>query len=241
VEEKVYFEIDIYTLKLEDESLYLFITALLNSSFLNYYINLCLRKRIHSSYPRIGIDEITKIPVPKIFDEDLLIEVNKTIKNIINKKLKFEQVEGKLNNLIFELYDLSYIEKQRIKDYFKKKAIVTNSELEIYKTALFDSLNVFFKNPIRIESYTSLLNITGIKINFAAESDESNPDIKKAVQFLINEIFKNNSDVNFLASQEKIFSKKCIYIIKKDLNQNWTETKALEDSQEILKRFMNGK
>ncbi len=117
---------------------------------------------MHSSYSRIGIDEIVKIPVPKDFDEYLLIEINQMSKKIIDKKLKFEKAEEKLNNLIFELYDLSYIEKQRIKDYSKKKATVTNSELETYKTTLYNSLNIFFKKSITIENYTSSLNIIGV-------------------------------------------------------------------------------
>ena len=55
---------------------------------------------------------------------------------------------------------------------------------------------------------------------------------------MLNEIFEQNPNANFLASQEKIFGKDCVYIIKEDINKNWTETKAFEDGQDILKHLI---
>lgn len=235
-EEKIYFEIDIYTFKLQNESLYNIVVALLNSIFLNYFINLNLRKRMHSSFSRIGVDEILKIPIPKDLNQDLVAEISEISKNLSDGKYNYEgKIKEKLNNLIFDLYNLSYLEKQRIKDYSISKKIVEKSELEVYKEALKDTIEIYFNDVIDIQYSENIFNLIVIKINIGSNID--NPLPKKTAQFILNEIFKQNSSENFLASQEKIFGKDCIYIIKKNENINWTETKAYEDGQEILKRL----
>ena len=60
----------------------------------------------------------------------------------------------------------------------------------------------------------------------------------KAKKFILNEIFENNPNDNFLASQEKIFGQDCVFIIKEYINTNWSETKAFEDGQDILKHII---
>ncbi len=145
------------------------------------------------------------------------------------------EIKEKINNLIFELYGLSYLEKQRIRDYFLKKQLVKQIELETYKESLKDTIEIYFKEIINIEYYESLFSLIVVKIDIG--NNNSNPFAKKTAQFILTEIFKLNSSENFLASQEKIFGKDCIYIIKQNENVNWTQTKAYEDGQEILKRL----
>ncbi|MDR2147395.1 MAG: N-6 DNA methylase [Tannerella sp.] len=241
--EHIYFDFDLYVLKLKNEDLYYLIIAILNSDLINFYINIHLKKRIDAAFPKIGMEDIKKIPIPEELDEDLVTEISKISKNLVEGKFEYSEKEHKLNELIFDLYDLSYIDKQRIKDYFLKKKTVNRNDLKLYSDNLEDSIQTFFKNPIQVETYSEL-NLIIVKIVLNKQYFEDYPSAKKTALYVLNEIFKQNPNENYLAGQEKIFGEYCVYIIKKDLNTNWTETKAFEDGQDILKRlidFKNGK
>jgi hypothetical protein len=230
------FSLNIFGVKIKESKYKNLILALLNSDFVNYIVNVKDKIRIDDNFPRIDIKSIKNIPIPKDLDEDLVAEISKISNDLSTSKYNYEgENKEKLNNLIFDLYNLSYLEKQRIKDYFIKKATIIDSELENYKEALKDTIQIYFNDTITFDSYKSDFNLIVVKINI--RSNINNPSTKKTAQFILNEIFRQNASENFLASQEKIFGKDCIYIIKKNENVNWTETKAYEDGQEILKRL----
>lgn len=226
----------VISIKLENENLYPLITAILNSDLVNYFLVHKYRKRVEDNFANIDTTAIKNIPIPKHLDEDLINEISKISSEIGTGKYIYEgNIKEKLNNLIFDLYNLSYLEKQRIRDYFITKSTIEKSELENYKEAIKDTIEIYFNDTIDIQYYESLFNLIVVKISIG--SNNNNPFPKKTAQFTLNEIFKQNSNESFLVSQEKIFGKDCIYIIKKNENVNWTETKAYEDGQEILKRL----
>ncbi|MFK7947473.1 MAG: hypothetical protein AB8G11_07785, partial [Saprospiraceae bacterium] len=145
------------------------------------------------------------------------------------------KVVEELNDLIFDLYDLSYLEKQRIKDYFlPKNAKTTPQFLEQYKSAFLDTVSIYLQNPIDIESYKADFGLIVVKV-LLNKNNSDTPSSKKVAYFELSEIFEQNPTENFIASTEKIFGKDCLYIIKKDVKPNWSETKAYEDGQELLK------
>jgi len=236
-ESKVYFDFDIYVFKLTDEDLYYLLTSILNSKLIDYYINVYLRKRLDGSYPKIGIEDIKKIPIPEQTNKNLILEISSISNDLTQGKIKYNEVtERKLNELIFELYGLTYLEKQRVHDFFIKRMKASKEELKLYKESLLDTICVFFENPIDINYYHyKEFNLVVFSINF--KSDEINPLEDLVSKYMLNEIFEQNPNENFLASQEKIFGKNCIYILRKDDNINWTETVAFEDGQEILNRI----
>ena len=75
-------------------------------------------------------------------------------------------------------------------------------------------------------------------MKISLNNNSINPKADKTKKFILNEIFEHNPNGNFLASQEKIYGNDCVYIIKEDVNKNWTETKAFEDGQNILKQLI---
>lgn len=225
----------VISIKLENENLYPLITAILNSDLVNYFLVHKYRKRVEDNFANIDTSALKNIPIPIDLDNELVTKISKISNDLSEGKFNYEgKIKEKLNNLIFELYGLSYLEKQRVRDYFVIKGIVKKSELELYKEALKDTIEIYFNEEISIEHYEDNFNLIVVKINIGKENDLPSKNISR---YIINEIFEQNSSENFLASQEKIFGKDCIYIIKKNENVNWTETKAYEDGQEILKRL----
>lgn len=236
--EKIYFDFDLHTFKLVNDSLYYLINVILNSNLSNYYIDLFLRKRLLGSYPKIGNEDVLNIPIPKDLDQDLVAQISNISKDLTEGKFEYSEKEEELNELIYELYELSYWEKQRVKDYFLPKERIgkKKNKLENYKTTVNEVLSFYLKKPITIEETPADFNLIVVKISL--NNNSVNPQADKTKKFILSEIFEHNPNGNFLASQEKIYGNDCVYIIKEDINKNWTETKAFEDGQDIIKHLI---
>ncbi len=236
--EKVYFNFDVHVIKLSNVNLYFLFTALLNSNIVNYYINLVLRKRIFDFHSKIDKSDFCNIPIPKVLNQNTVSKISDISQHLSEGKYEYSEKEGELNELIYDLYELSYWEKQRVKDYFLPKARIGRKKkaLDSYKNTLKEIVGFYFENSINVDEAPTGFNLIVVKISFG--TDNNTPKANKTKQYLLNEIFAQNPNVNFLASQEKIFGKDCVYIIKEDINKNWTETKAFEDGQDILKHLI---
>ena len=234
-----YFDFSVYTIKLSDDNLYYLFQALLNSNIIQFYLDFYLRKRVFDSFSRIGNEDILSIPIPKELDQDLVNQISKISKDLTEGKYEYSEKEQELNELIFDLYELSYWEKQRIRDYFLPESKIEKKKntLDNYKKTLKEIVGFYLKNPINIEESPPDFNLIVVKISLNNNSDT--PKAEKVVKYLLNEIFEHNPQENFLFSQEKIYAKDCVYIIKENINKNWTETKAFEDGQDILKHLIS--
>lgn len=234
-----YFDFSVYTIKLANEKKYPLFCALLNSYIVQFFLDFYLRKRLLDSFSRIGVDDIKEIPIPKDLESDTAIKLYKISNDLTNGLVDYSEVKNELNELVFDLYELSYLERQRIKDYFieKKTISVSKNEIGDYIDTLNTSIEIFLKNSVSFETeHNKGIGLVAIKVNL---NDSSNtPSAKKTGLYLLNEIFEQNPQENFLASREKIWGKDCVYIIKQDLNINWSKTKAYEDGQDVLKKLM---
>lgn len=234
-----YFNFSVYTIKLKDESLYYLFQAILNSYLIQFYLDFYLRKRVFDSFSRIGNEEILNIPIPKELNQEIVTQISNISKDLTEGKHIYSEKEKELNELVFDLYELSYWEKQRIRDYFLpiEKIGRKKNKLDNYKITLKEVVSFYLKNSITIEETPADFNLIVVKVSLNNKSDS--PQANKSKKFILNEIFEYNPNGNFLASQEKIYGNNCVYIIKEGVNKNWTETKAFEDGQDILKHLMS--
>ncbi|NGF75256.1 N-6 DNA methylase [Fluviicola sp. SGL-29] len=237
VKEDLFFSNLIYVVKLNNSQLYFFFTAIINSDLINYFIVQKYKSRTGDNFSNIGTETIKNIPIPKQLEVDLVSKISILSEELATGKYEYSEKEQELNELIYDLYELSYWEKQRIRDYFLPEQKIGKNKkiLESYKNTLKEIIGFYFENPINIDEAPAGFNLIVIKISFG---NGSSPNTEKVKKYLLNEIFEQNPNANFLASQEKIFGKDCVYIIKEDINKNWTETKAFEDGQDILKRLI---
>lgn len=234
----IFYNFDVYSIfPKENENIYLY-TALINSHLINYVIDLSFRKRVDGSYTKIGYDAILNIPVPRELNEDIVKQISDISKGLSEGQYEYIKKEQKLNELIYDLFELSYWEKQRVKDYFLQKSKIGRKKKALgkYKNILKEIVGFYFESPVTIEETSTDFHLIVVKISFGNSS--ASPQVAKTKKYLLNEIFEQNPNANFLASQEKIFGKDCVYIIKEDINKNWTETKAFEDGQDILKHLI---
>ena len=231
---------DVFSIRLKNEENYLLITALLNSDVVNYFLNIDEIIRPKSSYPKINMSNIKQIPICPLKNDETYSDIKAISQALTAGKYKYEgEIKEKLNELIFDLYGLSYLDKARIKDFFSKKKNVDKSDMETYKQSLHYTLEIYLESQPEIEYYIGEnlpfgLVVTAIYLN---KSQVGQPTGRKTIQYIINEILQRNPEEKFLALREKIYGKDCIYIVKNDQYQSWTITKAYEDGQEILKKL----
>lgn len=238
VKEDLFFSNLIYVIKLNNSQSYSFFTAIINSDLINYFIVQKYKSRSGDNFSNINTGTIKNIPIPKQLGDNLVSKISILSEEIATGKYEYSEKAKEINELIYDLYELSYWQKQRIKDYFLPKSSIGRKRkaLDGYKNTLKEIIGFYFESPITIEETTTDFNLIVVKISF--NNNSNSPIATKAKQYLLNEIFEQNPNANFLASQEKIFGKDCVYIIKEDINKNWTETKAFEDGQDILKRLI---
>lgn len=231
--EDLFFSNLIYGIKLQNKQLYPLFLSILNSQLVNFYINLKFRLRADGNFSNITTGVIKSIPIPKELNKNLVTQISNLSKDLTDGKFEYSDKEEELNELIYDLYDLSYIQRQRIKDYFLPdgKKTATKSVIRNYEKALLDTLELYFSQKINIQNFNQF-NLRVIKVSFGTED---NPSAKEVGLFTLEQIFKGYEHGKFFLDQEFVFGDKCIYILKKDINQNWTETKAFEDGQRILK------
>lgn len=228
----------IYGIKLQDKSLYPLITAILNSDLIDYFLIQKYRRRDGANMANITTVAIKNITIPKYLDKHLVSQISELSQSLTDKKLEYKaEVKTLLNELIYDLYELSFYEKQRIKDfYISDKTKIEKSEIEEYKKTLRDMFKVQFNVLPQIESYIDNVfgsGITVVAIYFNGAENSQVPPKKILTYSLSEEILKSN-DKKFTLLQSKIVGKDCVYLIKNSLLKNWTITKGYEDAKEIL-------
>ena len=232
------FSVNVFGIKLESKRYYYLFTALLNSNIINYFINIRLKKRPSDNLPRIDKNGVKQIPIPSKFDDDLFNEISKLSQQLTDGKIKYEnEIKDKLNELIYDLYDLNYLERQRIKDFFAPKRRIEKNDIEKYKESLLYTLEMYFEDKPNIDYSIDLkfgfdMLVVGIFFN----NTEKMPTSEKMLRYKINELMQKTNNSLF-AMREFLFGKDCIYIIKNRQLKNWTETKAYEDGKLILKNL----
>ncbi|MGG5209230.1 N-6 DNA methylase [Chryseobacterium sp. MIQD13] len=240
-QEHIYYNFDIYSIFPKEKQYEYVILAILNSSLINYYIDIKFRKRNDSSYPKIGYEAIKNIPFPKYIEDELFINLSRLSKDLNDGKIEFSDFnQKKLDEIIYKIYNISYLEKQRVRDYFKPKTQISLSEIKLYEKVLNDTIEIYFNTSIKYSHFHYKdfnFMVLGIFLN---NSESEKPSAQKVNQYTLIEIFKSNPNENFLAFQEKLYGDDCIYILKTDDNTNWSETKAFEDGQDILNVYING-
>ena len=162
-------------------------------------------------------------------------QIENLSKQFTNGTIKFADKEEEFNELIYNLYGIGLIERQRINDYFIKDGEkVKKQDLENYANEfceyLEDELNPDVKIHKRVYSEANLVKgISVVKIYFGKKGKEY-PEPKKVSRHLLTNILKNVVNENILTLRSRIYGENTTYIIKDNLKKSWSLTKAGEDA-----------
>jgi hypothetical protein len=198
-----------------------------------------LRKRIDIALSRLDSSDLKRIPVPKRFDVAIVEKLNILSKEILEKKYSYVEKKEEMNELVFDLYDLTYIERQRISDFFvspSKK--LTKSDFENYCKVFAKTISRYIKTGIvKMEySYNPNMPVAGVKIIFGENSNS--PEVKKVQQFITYQLIKQVGNSVLLTLKERIYSDDSIFILKDTNPKSWTKSAAYDDANVEIDKLM---
>jgi len=182
---------------------------------------------------------LKNIPIPKHLDEYLVTEISKLSELLTAEKIVYKgEVKTKLNELIYDLYELSFYERQRVKDFFiSEKTKLHKAGIEEYKQTLRDMFEMHFNAPPQIKDYIDNVFGSGITVVAIYFNGYKKPKVtpKKVLAYSISEEILKSGSKAFTLLQSKIVGKDCVYLIKNSFLNNWSITKAYEDAKGIIK------
>jgi type I restriction-modification system DNA methylase subunit len=242
VNSKIYYSSDIYVLKLQNAKLYPLITAIINSKLAQYYWNVKSRKRIKSSFPKINSSDLLLLPIPQNIENntDIVTQLQQLSMAISEGAYSFAEKETEMNELVYDLYDLTYIEKQRINDFFvPDKQRVTAEDLKNYCSVFEKTIRRYLKTGIVSMEYHCPSNmpydIAGVQITLG--NNKKLPEIRQVNKFINCQLLKQIGDSVILPLKQRIYAEDSIYIIKDTNAKSWTKSAAFDDAKEEIDKL----
>jgi hypothetical protein len=248
----IYFSSSVLCFKPKTENDLYILLALINSNLINYIINKYFRKRSNDSFPKINKNDILDFNIPEFKNNEKFDEIKKIVKRIIvlnnsnnNEKINIIDIEkAKINMLIYDIYNLTFYERQKIEDSFIDKNLEANrSNLDKYREKFVKILKYYISEEKILSSKCYIFDDLPINIAIIEftlnEMCEENPKPQKISKYTLIEIFNNIGIKNVLSLRDRIYTKNSIYIIKEFKKINWTISKAFEDANIELGKIFN--
>jgi len=235
IEEKLFTQDSVFTIRLNENAKGILICAILNSKIIDYYSEIQTLKRIGANYQRNNTNNVKEFPFPKNKNPEIVKQIEDLSRQFTDGEIEFEAKEHEFNELIFDLYRIGLIERQRINDFFIKDGEkVKKEDLENYANEFCEYLEDDLLPEVKLHKkvYTEENLVKGISVVkiYLGKEGEKYPEPKNVSRFLLTDILKNVYNENILSLRSRIYAENTIYIIKDNLKKNWTLTKAGEDA-----------
>ncbi|GHT40069.1 type I endonuclease-methyltransferase fusion protein [Bacteroidia bacterium] len=242
IDTSMYYCFDIFSLKLKEPKLYHLITAILNSDLTNYYLTIKHRKRVADSFPKVNMNDIIHLPIPVLYDKELMQDISELAKQITKEEIRFIECKHILNELIFDLYGLNKFERQRVLDFSIKSRKVSASEIDDYISSFISIIKPHIDDNVNIKG-TKFIDrklasgFVGIKIEFLS-NEKQETSIEQVVNYSLMELVKEIGNKNIYTTKDKIYGKNSLFIIRENNIRNWSKSKAFEDAKTFLTNLL---
>ena len=238
---------DIFKLKENIPPDYLFLfEAILNSKLVYFYLASKYLQRPEGNFSKVNKVHLEEIPTPSFENKkEIIFEI---INYILKIKLgeSPEKYQDKIDELIFELYELDYYEKMQILDYYKLQKrrhnnLVNEEDFEEYIDEFHESFSPLINDGymLNAECYASKFLGALIKFNFSIEKKNSKYNLSKSLKKLIDIIQRDNlKKVGYKSmlkeNKLKIYDKDSLIIYKSNHLRDWVRTEAINDVKEEI-------
>lgn len=243
---------DILKLKEGVNKNYLYVfEAILNSKLGFFYLDSLYRQRPEGNFSKVNKSSLERFPIPNLGDKGNIIEdIVKTIEKIRNRK-NIKENRLRIDELIFDLYDLDYYEKMQILDYSKLqnirgKSLVTDDDFDEYIDEFQDSFSFLIKEgcALNAECYTSDFLGALIKFSFSKEKEMPQHNRSKSLKKLIEIIQRDEltrTDIKSMIEEMKvtIYGENSLIIYKSNHLRDWTRTEAMNDVKKEIGAIYN--
>lgn len=255
--------------KYDRREIYLLLQAILSSSLAGYFFILVSPKIKKGMFAEITPKVIEKFPVPQIDNKNPnfidLINLSKETMELKEKNIKqlltspdfehrIKEIEKKIDELVFDIYNLNEPEKQRIKDFYlvnterEEESKVKKPDMEKYLDRFKEIFEKLLKEKVYLNAEHYITNLLGAAVCFKIEDREKStakehPSENETILQLLTEVITNERikeyDFTHILGQKKIkiYDKDVFYIIKSNELRDWTLTEAIKDAREEIASY----
>lgn len=235
----IYYGFDVYSIQLIESSLYPLFTAILNSDLINYYLMIKHRKRVSDSFPKTTMNDVIKLPIPIMYDDELQSKISLISLKLSKGELSFPLYRDTFNQLIFDLYGLSKFERQKVTDFFLKSKKLTTNEIDKYISSFIETIKPHISEDISIKGTKYIDNrlvssFIGVKIEFESKQEKQTISIDRVVNYSLMQLVKEIGNANIYTTKDRIYAKNGLFFVRENDIKNWSKSKALEDAKVFL-------
>lgn len=240
-----------------------YVLGILNSSFAGY-----ISFKVAVQWGKGGLkrakfrtNDIESIPLPNLPEgHPKIIELNKFVEQIETEKKnpfsnKVERLEQQIDNLVFELYDLTEFEKAVIREFYDvrvhRKADKLNKVNKIDLNAYFYKFREVFELALEdlytIEAHYKISKNLGafmvFQIKEKALADKNLKESRLTEDEVFHAIKKSQLEDAFYSNRlneqkTKVYESERFFMIKSHFFKDWTARQAIKDANEEIKTFL---
>lgn len=237
------------------------LTCFLNSSLVEYFVFLC-SPSIGIEREEIKINEIKKLPF--LLQTDDLYKLSEMYDRLLKKESILSEdnedaIKKKIDDFIYDRYDISATEKILIRDFcittkqlmmksYKNAMCPINTEDIIkYTSSICSEINHYLSDTtLKISGYYYVhqpnSSLSLIRLSF---NDEIMPptyianDVSAELNKLDKLVWEQRGEGIFFRKKITYYEDNDIYIIRPNQKRFWTESMAMEDATEIILEILN--
>ncbi len=220
--------------------------AILNSKLGFFYLDSLYRQRPEGNFSKVNKDSLERFPIPNLEDKGNIVEdIVKTIGKIRSGK-NIEENRRRIDELVFDLYDLDYYEKMQISDYYnlqnrRRRSLVTEKDFDEYIGEFQNSFSFLIKEGYTLNTEDYICDFLGalIKFSFSKEKVMPQHNRSKSLKKLIEIIQRDKLrivDIKSMLEEKKvkIYNENRLIIYKSNHLRDWTRTEAMNDVKEEI-------
>jgi hypothetical protein len=226
--------------------------AILNSSFVGYYLANISPKFAKGGRSGLQKKDIENFPFPV---KKLSSETASKIANEVSflKKSKkagksIFEIEERLDELVFDLYGLLEFEKEIIREFYqinieRKNTLVKKTDIQIYVSKFRESYQLMMKDDLRLNASFILSSNIGVILKFEIVSTTNfienltlGKSIDRQVLQLVKEKQLEEEQLKGYIYEEKVkfYKGESFYIVKSNQFKDWTKKQAMDDAREEI-------
>lgn len=256
---------NILSLKINKITDYKSYLAILNSSFIGYFLynispqwgkgkkqEILRNKDIEKwlSFPDINYSDKKIINLIQLVDEIENLKSEKYNNNQLFNDYdnKIKKKEKQIDRIVYGLYNLKTYEIDLIEDFFlinqdRKNDVVNHKDIEKYIKKFRESFSLVLEKKYYINVVSSIVPCYGVYVCFEIVNINNKKEkVEKQNSNIFNLINNNKKDefINwslFKMDKKKIYDNNKLYIIKSNYLKDWTKTEARKDASEEIGEF----
>lgn len=238
--------------KIEDVDEYSPFLAILNSSFVGYYLTNISPKFSKGGRSGLQVENIKTLPFPVIKPHSkVALKIVNEIARLKERKKEGNDIyaiENQLDELVFDLYNLLEFEKEIIREFYqinveRKNDLVKITDVQIYVDKFREVYQLMVKDNLRLNVFAILSSNIGAIVKFEivpnsefVEQVQMGQTIDRQVLELVKKKQLQKEQLKGYIYEEKVkfYENKWFYIVKSNQFKDWTKKQAMDDAREEI-------